>query len=673
MAIVPPAERPFAILGIALFLFVLNALLIRELFGIVYPASMMSIESAYIGLATHYQAHWDNLLWFPNWYGGLPVPSTYPPLLHMVVAATGGLFGIPVAHAYHVVTAAAYSLVPVAVFLFARSLTRKIVWPAVGALVLSVFSPSAVLISSVYGDLGGWSYPRRLQCLYTYGEGPHVSSLLWMFLALWVLHRAMESKRGGLQVLAALLLAATALTNTIGAAALALAVLAYLFSRNDTLSPAPWVRIALLGLLAYLLVAPMLPPSTILAIRRNAPFVEGVFQASALSYGVLVAHVLAGGAAAIWLRSVGANHLLRFSVAALIPLAGITFSSGVYSLPLLPQPGRYHLEMEIFVVLALVSLAAMITERTGVKRWATVSGVVLLAALFIHQVRDTRFYVRSNVQGGSAEGTIEYQSARWFAEHLPGERVYAPGSISQWLAAFADQPQIGGGYDNGVQNPNYPAMSYQILSGEGSGDREAEVSIVWLKTFGARAVQVSFPESPEVFHPFRNPAKFEGHLEELWRHRDTRIYRIPARHAGLAFVIPEQAVPTKAPASGLDISSAEVYAAALEDAAMPETRWEWKAANEAILETATSPGQAIAVQVSWHPGWRAFAGDTEIPVEGDALGQIILRPPPGSHRIRLVYTGGWERRTMLALWLAGLLASAWMIAGDFRQKQPVRP
>jgi len=626
---------------------------------------MSSIEAAYVGLARFYQGNWLSALWFPYWYGGIPGVKSYPPLLHLMSAATASLTQISPAHAYHLVSGVLYALIPGAVFLLARAIAGSL-GAALGAgLMASLLSPSAFLVPGVANDLGGWQYLRRFQCLYSYGEGPHVSSLLWMLLALWALHWAMERRRGGMFILAAVFAGATVITNSLGAAALALAAVAYVASRRDAFLPGVWLRAAAIGFLALLLIAPMLPPSTMEVVRRNAPFVEGRFHASALSYGLLLLHIALGFLAAHVLKRVDVNALARFAAAALFPIAGITLSEPLYGVGFLPQPARYHLPMEILVILLVAGGIAQCAgwpsaRRLLRQRRIIVGAVVALVVLCVLQVSNTRFFARNLVKPGVIQETIEYQTANWLAENLPGERVFVSGSISFWMLAFTDQPQVGGGYDNGVQNPNYLAIKHQVLSGEGSGDREAEISLLWLKALGARAIQTIYPESREVFHGFRNPSKFEGKLEELRNHGGTRIYRVPFRHDGLAFVVPESCLPPRPPANGVDTETIEAYVQSLDDASLPQSCWQWTGNDEALIETTLQDGQVVSVQVAWHPGWQAFVGNRELPVEQDGLGQVFLRPGPGQHKIRLQFTGGSERTLLQSAFLLGLLLCGWL-------------
>src|ERR1019366_843483 len=81
-------------LGCAALLFALNACITPRLFVTDYTVNMGSIEAAYVGLARYVSQHWNDMGWFPLWYGGIPYPDTYPPLLHWVVGLMVTLAGV---------------------------------------------------------------------------------------------------------------------------------------------------------------------------------------------------------------------------------------------------------------------------------------------------------------------------------------------------------------------------------------------------------------------------------------------------------------------------------------------------------------------------------------------------------------------------------------------------
>src|SRR4051812_20533193 len=91
-------------------LFAINALVTPWLFHVDYTRNMGSIEAVYIGLARYIVAHFPDFNWFPLWYCGIPFQDSYPPLLHLMVAAVTGFGHISPGYAYHAVTAAVYAL-----------------------------------------------------------------------------------------------------------------------------------------------------------------------------------------------------------------------------------------------------------------------------------------------------------------------------------------------------------------------------------------------------------------------------------------------------------------------------------------------------------------------------------------------------------------------------------
>jgi len=134
----------------------------------------------------------------------MPFQNTYVPLIHLVVAAVASLAKISAAHAYHVVTGVAYSLGAATFFLMAMRLGPSRGASFVAALTYSLFSPSALLMPSVATDIGGWFNCRRLQALVVYGEGPHVTSLAILPLAILALQECAQRRTGRSFALAAL-------------------------------------------------------------------------------------------------------------------------------------------------------------------------------------------------------------------------------------------------------------------------------------------------------------------------------------------------------------------------------------------------------------------------------------------------------------------------------------
>ena len=131
----------------ALALFAINYYICRELFSIEYLRHMGSIEGAFIGISRYAMHHWRDLTWFPLWYGGVPYQNTYPPLLHLTVAAWATVTGMSPAHSYHFLTGLAYCAGPLALFALALRWTGSR-WTAFTAgLIYSTLSISAWMTS----------------------------------------------------------------------------------------------------------------------------------------------------------------------------------------------------------------------------------------------------------------------------------------------------------------------------------------------------------------------------------------------------------------------------------------------------------------------------------------------------------------------------------------------
>ena len=109
---------------------------------------------------------------------------------------------------------------------------------------------------------------------------------------------------------------------------------------------------------------------------------------------------------------------------------------------ILPQPERYHLEMEMAVCFLVAIVLAEVWQAWRLRGKLITTVVVLLVGAY--QVQQYRSYARTLVGPIDVAGTVEYQVAKWLDENLTGQRVFLSGSLRYWLNAFADNPQFGG-------------------------------------------------------------------------------------------------------------------------------------------------------------------------------------------------------------------------------------
>ena len=309
-------------------------------------------------------------------------------------------------------------------------------------------------------------------------------------------------------------------------------------------------------------------------------------------------------------------------------------------------------------------------ERTPRKWKVAIACLGLLAA--IPFAKEHRRYARYILHPIDIRQRIEYKSARWIEHNLPGSRVLVPGSTMFWLNAFTDVPQLGGADDQGTTNFLTRVATYVIWTSDGTGERDAEISLTWLNALGVDAIEVGGPKTAEVFKPFRNPSKFDGVLDELFREGDDVIYAIPHRRASLAHAMTRDALPSRAPINGIDIDPLKPYVAALSDDTLPQPEMHWTSRHSAEIRADLRPGHVVSVQITHHPGWHATANGRPVRAMSDGLGQLVVEPGcNGPCEIQIDYDGGFEMWiARVVSWLALTGSLLWIVIGRRRTLLP---
>jgi len=474
-------------------------------------------------------------------------------------------------------------------------------------------------------------------------------------IALLCLDLAVARRRAGYFALAVISFAAAVLANWLAAFALALMIAAYATASIGRNFQKVAFLAAAIGMAAYCLAMPWIPPSTIAVVQANAKSVGGNFSTVYHSLPLWLLAML-GGLGLLKILTRWLAFHLQFAIFFSFLTALLTLTYAWWNIAIVPQPMRYHLEMEMAISMLLAFAAYEIFRRQ--PRWVAGLAIALLLLALVQPVRLSRHYAhKSLLLATDITKCTEWRTAQWLNQHWSGERVMVPGSTSYWLTAFSDVPQLGGGFDQGVVNYESRVAQFDIYTDAGAN--HAEYPLLWLKAFGVQAVGVSGPASGEIYKPFRNPNKFEGVLNPLWRDGDDVIYQVGQAHASLARVVPRAALVARTPVHGGDVDPLRPYVAALDDPQMPRAEFRWIDAHTAEITGNLQANQALSVQIAWHSGWRATANAKPIPVKRDGIGQIALDPGPGAATIRLIYDGGTEMRiarllsALAAIFLAG--------------------
>ena len=367
-------------------IFGLNFAMAARLFRVEYLANMTFIDGQFAAMARHVAAHPGDLLWWPQWACGLPWPNIYMPLLYMTMGFATLATGHSPALLYHQITAAAFCLGPVFVYVMALVMSRKPVQSFLAAVAYSVVSPCA-LIPPIRVDLGGLGNLRRMQVLAFYGEGPHTAALALLPLAILFLYLALTRRRFAWRLLAGTFMAATVTTNSYGAVILAAGVTALAVTQAAGRFRRGLLTILAISALAYCWISPLLPPSVLAAIRMNSPTIEGDYHFTGRSLaGILI---LAAGFALLWLASRKASPFLRFLLLFAWLLTGAVALGGLARVYVVPQPHRYQIAMDMSLCLLAVFGGAALLRRVSPRALPCAAAALslVLAVQTVHSVR----------------------------------------------------------------------------------------------------------------------------------------------------------------------------------------------------------------------------------------------------------------------------------------------
>jgi hypothetical protein len=634
----------------------LNVYFVQNLFRVDFTDNMQNNAGTFMAISRFIVEHWPHLNWYPWWFNGEPFENTYSPMLHMIDAAFAALFHCSTPRAFNFVTGLFYVTGPAFLFLFAWRVSKHLETSFFAALFYSLFSP-AVLFHAFRGDLGSWWSAWRLRVLVYYGEGPHTVVLAMLPVALLFVYLAFTKRKYIWYVAAGLTMAVVALVNAFGAMDLGFGCACLILAMRDRKQMLHATLItAGIAVMAYLLASGFITPTlarTIMTDSQNVGDHYGARLFGPLALIFLMLVCLSFAAQRI------PDYFTRFSLLFAFVFFAIVAFYELANVPALPQPHRYALEMEPALALALVFCSRPVVLR--MKPWMRVIALAAMVLFVIHQTRHFRHYARFFTQKLDVTQRIEYKTAQWMNQNLPGQRAFVGAETGLWLNVFADTPQMNSGHD--PFNPNFAVMEmavYHIYSGEGAGAHDAQDSILWLKAFGCQAIYVPGPKSQVYTKPFQHPYKFQGVLPVLWHEEDDTIYALPQRTKSIAHVVPEGALVEHQPVNGLDTPELSRYVAALDDPALPDAPLTWRSTASAHIQTTLHPGQVISLQQTFDKGWIAAANGRPAKVTRDGLGLTVIHAGcDGQCEVELSFDGGLERKLFRAVsWTVAIAALA---------------
>ena len=306
------------------------------------------------------------------------------------------------------------------------------------------------------------------------------------------------------------------MSNWLGGMALAMGLAAYFFAGlpggQKTLPVL--LRTAALGLWAYAMAMPWLSPSTIAVIRANAPRVANNFRADTRQH-LFVASVAVAFLLVAWAMQRGkiARHT-RFAILFSLITGSAALGRYWYKLDLLPQPDRYHLEMDMFVWVAVVFALWPLVRWAGRIWSAATSRICAILASPVTPSSSAAPRVEERLSTSKHDRVQDREVGK---RTSPARRVFAPGSIGFWLNAFSDAPKS-------------PAASTRHQQSHHAGRhlprvrRGGPVPGDLLRSCDALIGGGKEPNSITRFHA----EKLRG-LTALWRDGGDAVYDLPRR------------------------------------------------------------------------------------------------------------------------------------------------
>jgi hypothetical protein len=630
--------------------FVAAAILIRPLFKAKYLDKWASIESTFIGDARFLIGHWPHPQWQPLWYGGTRFDYVYPPALRYGTAIISKVTGFWPVKAYHFYTAFFYCVGIAGVYLLVRAGTgaRAPAW--ISAAAAAMMSPSLLFLKNMRND--AWKLePVRLGVLVKYGEGPHMTALALIPIALAFSWWAFERRHLAALALAGVFCAGVAANNFYGATALAvfypILVWSFWITRQDKSIIVPAIAIPAL---TYCLVSSWLVPSYFKVTAENMKYVSE----HGTTWSIWVAVVVAVAFAVTtdkFARGRADHTWAVFTIGCTLFFSLNVLGNHFFNFRVAGEPERLVPELDLTYILAAgTGLMWLWRKQSRGPRTAAVAVIVLAFATTLGYLR---YAWHMFPPYGNYQDRIEYKISEWIHTNLPGARTLPSGSVRFWFDAWHDLPQLGGGSDQGVLNGAAEQAQWEINLGP-----KAEPAILWMQCMGVDAAYVADQTSQEMFKDYVYPKKFEGVLDAVYDdHQGNRIYRIPRRYPALARVVESAKLrAVKPPRFNDDVEYLRAYYDAIEKGPDAPPNLTREGTDAMRVRARIGEGQSLLVQESYDPAWQASAGGKQLAIHKDALGQMVVEAPPGDQEISLAFVTPLEnlvgRVVSLLAWAA---------------------
>ncbi len=551
-------------------------------------------------------------MWNALQYGGSPFHFLYPPLFPTLVAL---LRFLSIGRAFHVVSAIAYALGPVCLYILGRQLFQTR-FPAVfAALAYAVFPsilyalPLMRVLVHPYA-LAPWSFVA----LVGYDEAPHAFALPFLLLAVAAAWR----ERWGL---ASMLAGAVLLTSWPGLIGLAFPLAGLAIARRRAVGHVIGFAGAAYGIAAF-----WMSPAYVVASQLYNRIVWRHTIVTApwnRTTWILLAVTIAVSVLALWKKVPGhlALTLVWSALAGFIVLSFLM--AGNY---LLPLPHRYLLELSAGLALLVAALISLVPKKA-----MCFIGAVLIAAGVAFSYRFITHAWKFEPPSQDPRNEVVYPIAMWLKDHVVDARVMASGELDSSLNLWTNVAQVGG---PGQDPRNFLFMAVERQIAFGCGSDSERIAELWLRALNAPWLVVHGAASREYFHWYSQPDKF-AKLPVAWDNGGgDRIFRLPDYDPHEAVVVDLIQVP-RLTSTG-DARFLEAYVKW--SAGKRPVPLQWRSSGQAIFDVNLAPNEAVLLKVNQDPGWRS-SGAT---IDRDPIGFQLIRLPPGPRHVDLRFGASWD-------------------------------
>jgi hypothetical protein len=622
--------RKIILLDILLILFA-AAFLIFPLFRAKYLDNWGSIESTFISDARFLIENWPHPQWQPLWYAGTRFDYIYPPALRYGTALISKATGLWPVQAYHIYTAFFYCVGIAGVYLLLAvgNGSRRVA--LLGAAASALMSPSFLFMTPLRHDAWKWE-PLRLGVLVKYGEGPHMTALAFIPIALAFSWIALDSLRPGYAALAGVLCAAVVSNNFYGATALGIfypiLVWSFWITRKERRIVIPGIAIPLI---AYGLAAFWLVPSYWKITAQNMQYVSrnGSQWSVWLALAVAVLFVLIS---AKWSSAKPERTWAVFAAGAAVFFSLNVLGAYYFNFRVSGEPHRLAPELDMVLILAAATAMQWIWSKPGLAPRAFVSALV--AATFATTAGYIGNAWRMFPPRSDYRNRVEFQVSDWLASNMPDARIMANGSVRFWFDAWHDLPDIGGGSEQGLINSRIIPAYWEARLGP-----KPEPTVLWMQCLGVDAIYVSDKRSQEIYKDFIYPEKLNGALPVIYDNgRGDRIYRVPRRYPARARVVDARLLHGLEPGpTDVDLKYLRSYADVIERGPNAPPVVIRRGADQMTVRAGIGPGQSLIVQETYDPAWHAWCAGQELRVRRDPMGFMVIDAPPGQREIELQF------------------------------------